>query len=71
MGNVIQSVESQPTFWMNTSPTSSGSKFKPSKEAVGNKVASRAASTCVHAGFLLHLFFHPEEESDIFLQNVR
>jgi hypothetical protein len=34
-------------------------------------VASRALlATCFHAGFLLGLFFDPEDGGDMFLQNV-
>jgi hypothetical protein len=27
-------------------------------------------ATCLHAGFLLGLFFHPEDEGDMFIRNV-
>jgi hypothetical protein len=33
-------------------------------------MASRDIVTFFHAGFLLGLFFDPEDEGDIFLQNV-
>jgi hypothetical protein len=56
----LSSVESQPTFRKNISPSSSGSKNKPSKKL----------ATCFHAGFLLALFFDPEDGSDMFLRNV-
>jgi hypothetical protein len=33
--------------------------------------ASRAVlATCFHAGFLLNLFFNPEDGGDMFLRNV-
>jgi hypothetical protein len=40
---------------------SSGSKNKPSK---------KPACYLLHAGFLLGLFFDPEDGRDMFLQNV-
>jgi hypothetical protein len=48
------------------SPPSSGLKNKASKKSVGKQVASRA----FHAGFLLGLFFDPEDGDGMFLQNV-
>jgi hypothetical protein len=47
-----------------TSPPSSGSNNKLSKKP------AELLSTCFHGGFLLGLFFYPEDESDMFLRNV-
>jgi hypothetical protein len=44
-----------------TSPPSSGSKNNPSK---------KPAATWFHAGFLLCLFFKPEDGGNMFLRNV-
>jgi hypothetical protein len=43
------------------SPPSSGSKNKPGRVLL---------STCFHPGFLLGLFFDPEDGGDMFLPNV-
>jgi hypothetical protein len=51
-------VENQPNFLRDMSPSSSGSKNKAGR--------SKASST----GFLLGLFFAPEDGGDIFLRNV-
>jgi hypothetical protein len=49
--NVMQSVESQPTFRRNISPPVSRSKNKPRKEIARNWVASRAQiPTCIRTG---------------------
>jgi hypothetical protein len=60
--NVMYSVESQSTFRRNMSPPSSESKNKP----------SRNLQSCylLHAGFLLGLFFDPEDAGDMFLRNI-
>jgi hypothetical protein len=63
--NAVQSVESQPMFWRIISPPSSGSKNKPSKKPVWKQVVLLATS--FHAGFLLGLFFDPEDGGDMFL----
>jgi hypothetical protein len=34
------------------------------------KAGDSLLATCVHAGFLLGLFFDPEDGSDMFLRNV-
>jgi hypothetical protein len=52
-------------FRRNMSRLSSGSKNKPSKISV-----SSAACYLLHAGFLLGLFFEPEDGGDIFLRKV-
>jgi hypothetical protein len=49
-------------FERNISPPSSGSKNKASKQAL--------LATYYHAGFLLGLFFDPENGGDMFLRNV-
>jgi hypothetical protein len=59
---------SQPTFHTNIPLPSSGSKNKPSKKPGWKQVASTAR--CFHAGFLLGLFFHPEDGGNMFFQNV-
>jgi hypothetical protein len=46
------------------SPAISGSKNKPSKEP------AKLLSICFHAGFLLGLFFNPEDGGNIFFRNV-
>jgi hypothetical protein len=51
----MQPVESRSTFWRNIPPPSSLSKIKPSKKAGGKQ------STCFLAGFLLGMFFNPED----------
>jgi hypothetical protein len=51
------------------SPPSSGSKNKPRKIPASKQVPSRAA-TYFDTGFLLVLFFDPEDGGDMFLQNV-
>jgi hypothetical protein len=43
--------------------SSSGSKNKPSKKQARKQVAA----TYFHTGFLLGLFFDPEDEGDMFL----
>jgi hypothetical protein len=58
--DITPSVQSQPTFWENMSPSSSGSKNKPTKKAC----------YMLHAGFLLGLFFDLEDRGDMFLRNV-
>jgi hypothetical protein len=70
--NAVWPVESQPTFRRNLSPLSSGSKNKPSKKLAWKQAASHPASlaNCLHAGFLLRLFFGPEDGGDNFLRNV-
>jgi hypothetical protein len=47
------------------SPPYSGFNNKPGKKAV-----SFCACYLIHAGFLLGLFFDPEDGSDMFLRNV-
>jgi hypothetical protein len=49
-------------FWRNMPSPYSGSKNKPSKEL------ARLFATCFHAGFLLNLFFDPEDGGDMFLK---
>jgi hypothetical protein len=71
--NAVQSVESHPTFRRNISPPSSGSKNKLSKKPAWKQAASTARvllATSFHAGFLLGLFFDPEDGGDMFLRNV-
>jgi hypothetical protein len=60
--NAVQSVERQPMFRRKISPPSSGSK-KPSKKPA-------LFATYFHAGFLLGLFFDPEDGGDMFLRSV-
>jgi hypothetical protein len=57
--NTVQYVEYQPTFRKNISPPSLGSKNNPS-----------SAFYLFHAGFLLGLFFDPEDVGDMLLLNV-
>jgi hypothetical protein len=47
--NAMQSVESQPTFRRNMPPPSPGSAL---------------LATCLYAGFLLGLFFDPEDQGN-------
>jgi hypothetical protein len=49
-------------------PPSSGSKNKPNKKLVRKQVT--LLTICFYAGFLHGLFFDPEDEGDVFLQNV-
>jgi hypothetical protein len=49
-------------------PPSSGSKNKPNKKLACKQVALLA--TCFIAGFLLDVFFDPEDGGDMFLRNV-
>jgi hypothetical protein len=58
----VKFVETQPKFRRNKTPPSSVPKKKPSKKVL--------LFTCFHAGFLLGLFFDPEDGSDMFLRNV-
>jgi hypothetical protein len=44
-----------------TSPPSSGLKNKPNKALL---------ATCFHDGFLLGLFFEPEDGGDMFLRHI-
>jgi hypothetical protein len=60
----VQSVESEPKFWLNKSPPYSGSN-KLSKKPVRKQVARN----CFHAGTLLSLF-DLEDGDDMFLQNA-
>jgi hypothetical protein len=53
--NAVSSVESKPKFRRNISPPPSGSTL---------------LATCFQAGFLLGLFFDPEDGDDMFLRNV-
>jgi hypothetical protein len=62
--NGMYSVETQPTFRRNMWPLSSGSQKKP------NKKATCSACYLLHVGFVLGLFFYPEDWSDMFLRNV-
>jgi hypothetical protein len=59
--NTVESIGSQLTFQRNMSPPSSQSKNTPSKSS---------DYYLLHAGFLLGLFFNPEDGGDMFLQNV-
>jgi hypothetical protein len=58
-------------FQMKMSPSSSGSKNKPSKEPEGirqkTKLCTVVNRTCslIHVGFLLGLFFYPEDGGNI------
>jgi hypothetical protein len=63
--NAVQSVESQPMFRRNMSPPSLRLKSEVSKKPEGR-------STCylLHIGFLLGLFFDPEDGGDMFPRNV-
>jgi hypothetical protein len=54
--NVVQSVERQPTYQRNMLHPSSGLKS--------------SACYLLHTGFLLGLFFDPEDGSDVFFRNV-
>jgi hypothetical protein len=49
-------VENKLMFWRNMSPPSSRLKNKP--------------NYLLHAGFLLYLFFHPEDGGGLFLRNI-
>lgn len=60
--NAVYFDESQQTFRRNTSPTSSGSKNKPSKQSY--------ACYMLHAGFLCGLLSDPEDGVDIFLRHL-
>jgi hypothetical protein len=58
--NAVQSIECQPTFRGNISPTSSGSKNK----LIGVRACDK------HAGLSLSLFFDPEDGGIMFFRNV-
>jgi hypothetical protein len=55
--NAVQYAESQPTFRRNILP-------------VWKQVALSLLATCFHVGFLLVLFFDPEDGGDMFLRNA-
>jgi hypothetical protein len=46
-------------------PSSSGSKNRPSKKSSGN-----SAFCLLHVGFLLALFFNPQDEGSMVTRNV-
>jgi hypothetical protein len=61
--NAVLSVESKPTFRRLISPPSSGQNNNPSKKPT-------SACYLLYAGFLLGIFFDPEDRGDMFLLNV-
>jgi hypothetical protein len=63
--NAVQSVESQLAFRKKMWPSFLGSKNKPSK-----KPEELCLPTCFHAGFLLGLFFDPEDSGELFHRNA-
>jgi hypothetical protein len=59
----MNAIEIKSTFRRNMSPPSSASKNKLSDKPAWKEVSSKA-------GFLLGLFFDPEDGDDMFLRNV-
>jgi hypothetical protein len=68
--NAVQSFESQPSFWRNMSPPSSG--LKTSQARNQHETGSKQSFSCyiLYTGFLPDLFFNPECVGGIFRRNV-